>query len=107
MEEVLPIALFILQEAIKNEPAIESAIRGLFGKAEITAADWQALRAQIATKSYANYVPDSALTLPLPASVAQEAVAEALKPAAAPVPALTPATPAPAVFTGQAVDPHA
>jgi hypothetical protein len=113
MEKVLPLALFILQEAIQNEPGIEAAIRALFAKPAITADDWKALRAKVASKSYADYVPDSALpqlAAPAPTIAAEPPAA----PAAAPALALAPAQPAPtpppaiaAVFTGQATDPHA
>jgi len=100
MEQILPLALFVLQEAIKYEPALEAEIRALFAKPEITAADWIALRLRVANKTYADYVPESAL---LPAPVAP---APAAPPPVAPIPAADP-TPAAPVFTGQTTDPHA
>src|ERR1700690_2995156 len=105
--ETLSLVFFILEEAIKEEPAIATALKNLFSKSDPTPDDWAALRAKVAAKSYEDYVPQSALTLPLPPAVAEAAVAEALKPAAAPAPTLTPGAPPVQVFTGQAVDPHA
>jgi hypothetical protein len=98
--EALSLVFFILEEAIKEEPAIAAALKDLFSKADPTPADWAALRLKVASKSYEDYVPESALTLPLPPAVAQESVMAALTPAAAPAPAAQ-------VFTGQATDPHA
>jgi hypothetical protein len=87
----LSIALFIVQEAIKDAPGLIAALKAIFTTADPTAADWDALRAKVLAKSYADYVPDSALTA-APLQVA--------------APSATP-TAAPQVFTGQAIDPHA
>lgn len=88
--ESVQLGLFVIEEAIKYEPAIAAAIRDLFTKTDPTPADWAALRAKVG-KGYRDYVPATAL----PADTT-------IPPAAAPeltVPA--------AVFTGQTVDPHA
>lgn len=68
---VLQLVFFILEEAIKEEPALVADLQGIFSKANPTAADWAALRAKVGAKSYADYVPASALSTadtPQPAS---------------------------------------
>src|ERR1039457_5381588 len=102
--ETILVALFAIDEAIKLEPGIAAAIRSMFAQGDPTPADWNALRAKVASKSYKDYVPSTALV---------DATAPAAAPAPAPTagnvtapPAATPA-PAPQVFTGQATDPHA
>jgi hypothetical protein len=115
METAVQLAIFAIEEAIKEEPAIAAALKDIFTKADPTAADWAALRARIAAKDYADYVPDSALSAaPAPAPAAAPALtvldASVTAPVApaAPVVQLAP-EPAPAVpvFTGQVADPHA
>lgn len=59
--QALALAFFIIEEAIKLEPAIAAEIQSLLAKGDPTADDWTALRAKIATKTYADYVPASAL----------------------------------------------
>jgi hypothetical protein len=66
--DALNLALFIIEEAIKLEPGIAAAISGLFAKADPTAADWCALRASVAGKSYDDYVNPPA-PAPVPATV--------------------------------------
>ena len=102
--ETLQLAFFAIEEGIKLEPGIADAIRSMFAQGDPTPADWAALRAKVASKSYKDYVPSTALV-------------DATAPAAAPAPASTAGTvtappaatpaPAPQVFTGQATDPHA
>ena len=92
--EMLSLLFFILEEAIKEEPAIAADLQSIFSKASPTAADWAALRAKVTAKGYGDYVPDSALP---PDGTAAPAVAIA-PPAAAPPPV--------AIYTGQATDPH-
>ena len=99
--EAIQLGLFILEEAIKNEPAIAAEIRELLKKNDPTPEDWAALRARVASKTYRDYVPATALP-PEPAA----------PPAAAPEPAVVDAAPIPApaaapVWTGQTTDPHA
>jgi hypothetical protein len=92
--QVIQLAFFVLQEAIRIEPALAEDIRALLSKTDPTSEDWDALRARVQGESYAELVPATALP-PEP-------------PTAAPAPApLEAVAPAPAVFTGQAVDPHA
>jgi hypothetical protein len=57
----IQLGLLVIEEAIKNAPAIAAEIRSLFTKADPTPADWAALRARIASQSYAALVPDSQL----------------------------------------------
>jgi hypothetical protein len=59
--EALSLAFFLVQEAIKNEPAIAAEIQTLFNKGIPTDDDWANLRARVASKSYRDFVPDSAL----------------------------------------------
>ncbi len=92
--QAISIALFLLQEAIKDAPAIAVALRELFNNPSPSPADWQRLHDKVAAKKYKDYVPASSLpaetpvpipvtVLPTPASV----------PAAAPVLAVVPAAP--------------
>ena len=59
--EAASLAMFVIQEAIKAEPAIAAVLRDLFNKADPTPEDWAATRARIASKSYRDYVPQSDL----------------------------------------------
>lgn len=86
--EMLSLLFFILEEAIKEEPAIAADLQSIFSKANPTAADWAALRATVTAKGYGDYVPDSALP-----------------PDGTAAPAIAP--PPVAIYTGQATDPHA
>jgi hypothetical protein len=61
------LALFIIEEAIKEEPAIAAAIQNLLEKPDPGPEDWAELRARVLTKSYADYVPQSALPKGTPA----------------------------------------
>lgn len=59
--EAIQLGLFVIEEAIKNEPAIAAEIRSLLTKADPTPADWAALRARVQSKSYKDFVPASQL----------------------------------------------
>ncbi len=59
--QALNLAFFVLEEAIKYEPAIAVAIQRMFNKGTPTPWDWAELHASVADKSYRDYVPDSAL----------------------------------------------
>lgn len=52
----------LLEEAIKEEPAIVAEFQSIFSKPNPTPDDWAALRAKVLAKNYADYVPASALT---------------------------------------------
>lgn len=79
--DTVSLALFIIQEAVKLEPSIAAEIQTLLAKGDPTDADWEALRASVASKSYESYVP-----------------ATALPPVAVPAIAAPPAPPEPAVL---------
>jgi DNA polymerase III subunit gamma/tau len=104
--QALSLVFFLLEEAIKNEPAIADEVRSLLNKADPTPEDWALLRANVRDKTYAQYVPASALAAaptPPPATPAPEPApapvltvlpeAAAVPPASAPDPTPTP-TPA-------------
>jgi hypothetical protein len=59
--EAINLALFAIEEAIKQEPAIANEIRSLFNKNDPGPEDWALLRARVAGKSYFGYVPASAI----------------------------------------------
>ena len=61
---LIPLIIAIVQEAIKYVPTLAADIAALLSKNDATAADWAALQAKYAGKTYADYVPDSALTPP-------------------------------------------
>ncbi|HEV2210090.1 MAG TPA: hypothetical protein VG167_15020 [Verrucomicrobiae bacterium] len=60
--QAIQLGLFVIEEAITNEPAIAAAISKLFSKGIPTAQDWTDLRASVASGDYKAYVPDTALT---------------------------------------------
>jgi hypothetical protein len=113
--QALALAFFLIEEGIKLEPGLAEDLRNLFTKADPTPEDWAALRAKVTAKSYADYVPASALTAATPPAatpVLSVVDVQAPPPAPSPEPAPLEETPAPTaapapVFTGQAVDPHA
>jgi hypothetical protein len=78
---VVSLGLFTLEEAIKAEPALAAELKVLFATGVVTPEQLSALRAKVASESYAGFVPDSAL------------------PASSSDPSLTPATPAPETTT--------
>jgi len=74
---VIALIIAALQSLIEEEPEIAAQIQSLLTKQNPTPADWQALHAQVLGKSYADYVP-----------------ASALPPGSAPAPVSAPASPA-------------
>lgn len=54
----------LVQEAITLEPELQAQLQTIFSKPNPTPEDWQALRLQVLGKSYADYVPASALPAP-------------------------------------------
>lgn len=60
--DTLDLAFFILQEAIKAEPAIAAEVQTLLAKGDPTDADWAALRTRIKAKTYKDLVPDTGLS---------------------------------------------
>jgi len=59
----LQLAFFIVEEAIKEGPALYADLQKLCAKADPTAADWAELRAKVAAKTYFDYVPNTALPI--------------------------------------------
>lgn len=59
--QILALAIFGLQELIKQAPGLWSAFAELFSKSNPTDADWDALRLKILSKSYKDYVPTTQL----------------------------------------------
>ena len=55
--QAISLGLLVIEEAIKNEPAIAQAIKGFFTKAEHTPAEWQTLRDAIASRNYSDFDP--------------------------------------------------
>jgi hypothetical protein len=58
---MLAIVVSLVEEAIKQEPAIVAEFQNIFSKPNPTPEDWQALRVKVLAKSYGDYVPDSAI----------------------------------------------
>lgn len=57
------LAIFsLVEEAVKQEPAIAADIKSLFSSGAPTPADWAKLRANVSAESYGMFVPDSALS---------------------------------------------
>jgi hypothetical protein len=61
MEELIALAVKAIQAAVKYAPGLIEDLRKLFAMKNPTEADWQALHDKIASKSYEDYVPDSAI----------------------------------------------
>jgi hypothetical protein len=59
--QTITMAIWLLQELIQHEPEIAAEVKALLTKADPTDADWDALHAKVHAKSYADYVPASAL----------------------------------------------
>jgi hypothetical protein len=64
---LVTLIIFVLEEVIKLSPALVAEFQKLFSNGVPTADQWAALRTAVASKSYADYVPASALTAPAPA----------------------------------------
>ena len=57
----IQLALLVVEEAIKQGPALVADFQALFASGEPSAADFAALRAKVAAQSYAQFVPGSAI----------------------------------------------
>lgn len=57
----IALILSLIEEAIKDEPAVQAALTNIFTKPATTPADWLALRADVLASDYSKYVPDSGL----------------------------------------------
>ena len=96
MEEIIPLAISGIEALITNYPAISAEFQTLFAAGVPTAADFAALRAKVASQSYANLVPAS--QLPPDANDAAVALLNAT------VAATTPAPVVPAVVLAPVTD---
>jgi len=88
--QVLQLGLFVLEEAIKQTPALISEFQALFASGQPTAQDFAALRAKVAGESYASLVPSSAIpanVVPIPATTAAPVPTETAAPAVTVAPA--------------------
>jgi hypothetical protein len=59
--QAIQLGLFVIEEAIKAEPAIVAELQAMFTKGNPTADDWTALRAKVNAKTYRDYVPKTAI----------------------------------------------
>jgi hypothetical protein len=57
----IALIISLVEEAVKEEPAIQADIVNIFTKSNPTPADWEALRAKVLAKGYGDYVPASQL----------------------------------------------
>lgn len=64
----IALIIALVEEAIKVEPQVAAGLQSIFSKANPTPEDWQTLRANALAKSYADYVPASALPASSPAA---------------------------------------
>jgi hypothetical protein len=103
--QALALALFLIEEGIKEEPALAADLRDLFNKTDPTAADWDALHAKVAAKTYRDYVPATALVVTQLAAPAAAPEAPAAAPAPAPTAEAPAAAPAPATAAAVAEAP--
>lgn len=58
---LLAIIVSLIEEAVAQTPAIIADIQAIFNNPSPTPADWEALRAKVLAKTYADFVPASAL----------------------------------------------
>lgn len=58
---LISLIISLVEEAIKQAPGVYADLQSIFSNPSPTPADWQALRAKVLAKTYADYVPASAL----------------------------------------------
>ena len=58
---LLALIVSLIEEAVKVAPGVAEDLRLIFENPSPVPADWEALRAKVLAKSYADYVPASAL----------------------------------------------
>lgn len=61
MESIAPLIISLVQELIKDTPALIKDFQEIFSKPNPTPDDWEALRTKVKTKGYRDYVPDTQL----------------------------------------------
>lgn len=94
--QALALALFIIEEGIKLEPAIAAEIQALLTDPDPTPEKWAALRAKIASKTYFAYVPASTLSIGLAGSASPNTVPEPVQVKVLPAPVVAPQADKPA-----------
>jgi hypothetical protein len=63
---LIALIIALVQEAITLEPSVMAELQALFTLPNPSPADWEALRQKVLAKSYADYVPASALAASSP-----------------------------------------
>ena len=58
---MISLIISLVEQAITEAPAVYADLQAIFSNPAPTAADWEALRAKVLAKTYADYVPASAL----------------------------------------------
>jgi hypothetical protein len=59
--QVLTLVIFGIEEAIQQTPALIADLQQIFASGAPTAAQFEALRAKVASESYQQFVPDSSI----------------------------------------------
>lgn len=57
----LALIVGLVEEAIKDTPGLIVDFKKIFGTADPTSADWQGLKAKVASESYEQYVPSTSI----------------------------------------------
>lgn len=55
----IALVIGLIEEAIKEEPAIAAELQALFSKPNPTPEDWQALRTKVLSQSFEQIAPDA------------------------------------------------
>lgn len=61
MSPLIPLFIGLAETLLQEEPAIVAEVQAILAKPNPTPADWLALHQQVLAKTYADYVPASAL----------------------------------------------
>ncbi|MGH7939724.1 MAG: hypothetical protein ACREFR_01465 [Limisphaerales bacterium] len=98
MNPLIPLFIGLAETLLETEPQIVAAVEAILAKKDPTPADWLALRQKVLAKSYADYVPASALTSGSPGALA--AVASPAPATSAPISQASAQEPAPYLADG-------
>ena len=60
----LALVFSLVEEAVKEFPAIQAELSSIFSKPNPTPADWQALRDKVTGETFASLAPHAAANLP-------------------------------------------
>lgn len=60
-KETQALIVGLVEEAIKDAPGLINEFKAIFAVANPTTANWAAFKAKVASESYEQYVPDTAL----------------------------------------------